>query len=712
MAENDPKNTNVNNFDKEFSLNQKKKTGEKSKFPSWIMILVGVAVITGVVAAKQPVIRRSTNGTKASVSVPAGQTVTVNDAFYSGMNDEHVSSSELEARFSSHSEASASSKNKKQYISGDEQIFSMELEALSVDEKGNIVSSEDQSDSSVYWIDEKPYALTLKPADDIEDETVSGSDASVYSLDDQDYNVQLKPVNEDAVASLSDEEMKNVVHVGEKTYLVDLVPADRQEKKASLEDTVKDPVPAVKATEEKSVQKPTPAVKTDDKSPSKDPASTPAAASVEKSAEEPAAAKTVIPDEKPVTSEGEPLSSKTEVEPETDGKSETIAWMGEKPYAVEVNPYHEKTVPDPETEAAIAAGAGRFDVSEDQTVQAVPEESKQDTGKTDKTAEKQLSDDSGAEKESITQQNNTQTAVFETGGERYEIRLTEKDPKEVSEKNTERPVVWIEEMPLVVTLQQDKAEENIHNEASGGYSSFDIVLNPVPEEEMPALYEEHFGVPYTTENNENEPAAAVTDVPESVPSENDDETEPAEEEKENWFVSIFHNIVGSDPTATPVPQVTVIAMTPTTAPAKPTATPIIVQFVPTAAPQSPVRLDGPEGKAGTQKDAQQEDYSDWDDPALWEDENDTLSVADKRATVTAVAQGTATPTPTVRPTFEKIQVTLVDPGDNWPTAEPVAKELPQTGMAESWNIPSMLALLAGLLLIILGVRRLRTGSRQ
>ena len=35
-------------------------------------------------------------------------------------------------------------------------------------------------------------------------------------------------------------------------------------------------------------------------------------------------------------------------------------------------------------------------------------------------------------------------------------------------------------------------------------------------------------------------------------------------------------------------------------------------------------------------------------------------------------------------------------------SEPTPEELPHTGMAESWNIPSMAALLFGLLLVIIG----------
>ena len=47
-----------------------------------------------------------------------------------------------------------------------------------------------------------------------------------------------------------------------------------------------------------------------------------------------------------------------------------------------------------------------------------------------------------------------------------------------------------------------------------------------------------------------------------------------------------------------------------------------------------------------------------------------------------------------------------DPNGQQPTSEP--KELPHTGGLEGWNIPSLLIMLAGLLLVIIGVRRLRT----
>ena len=53
----------ADNFDKEFSLNSKKKPAVRGKVPSWIMILAGVAVMAAVVIVKQPFVRPSDRGT-------------------------------------------------------------------------------------------------------------------------------------------------------------------------------------------------------------------------------------------------------------------------------------------------------------------------------------------------------------------------------------------------------------------------------------------------------------------------------------------------------------------------------------------------------------------------------------------------------------------------------------------------------------------------
>ena len=91
---------NTDNFDKEFSLNQnRKKTSARGKLPSWLMILAGVAVIGGVVAARQPALRQTDTGTRTTVSMPAGQMVSGENLIYNAVNDEKVNPSELEARF-------------------------------------------------------------------------------------------------------------------------------------------------------------------------------------------------------------------------------------------------------------------------------------------------------------------------------------------------------------------------------------------------------------------------------------------------------------------------------------------------------------------------------------------------------------------------------------------------------------------------------------
>ena len=89
------------NFDKEFSLNKKKKKTNKTsrgKMPSWLMILAGVAVIGGVIAAQQPALHTA-NNTVTSVNVSTSQPVSVEPALFTGINDEKLDSSELEARF-------------------------------------------------------------------------------------------------------------------------------------------------------------------------------------------------------------------------------------------------------------------------------------------------------------------------------------------------------------------------------------------------------------------------------------------------------------------------------------------------------------------------------------------------------------------------------------------------------------------------------------
>ncbi len=798
MTEKDPKNLNNSNFDKEFSLNREKKTGRSARIPSWIMILAGVAVIGGVVAAKQPVLNTGT-GTWSSINAPIGSTVTVSQAFYNGLNDEMAASSELEARITSQTDASAASKNGKQFITSDEQVLNMEMFPLAVDENGDVVPTEEDSDLSVYWVDDKPYAVMLEPAADAGESSDPETVSSLYSIDDREYNVRLDAVTEDELAGLSDAEMQNIVRAGSSLYRLDLEPAGQTDQKAADVGPAKDLTAETPAKDAAVVSDETAPIGSD-------------SSAVKKEADA---------EDGPAVPEADDASGEKPGQDSASEGSSAVAWMNGKPYSVTVKPYLETAVPDvkadenytavtavpmsadpkptmipsagvsasdqsdaaadtsgdireeisgtkedgsevvpitgfnaektdagtaenktgesagkdpdaagepqdegltdkaapdetngldPETEAAIRAGAGRFDVSEDQTERAVPADEAGTDALADKTAVNVpvtlLDDETPDNQEGL-------TTVVEVEGKRYEIRVSEIDPADAPAVNDEQPVIWMDDVPLAVTLKQEDGTEDTQTESS----AFDIVLNSVPEEDIPALYEEQFGVPYVpdTEGIAAEPTAAAE--PETGADSTQAETETPK--KENWFVSVFHDIFGSAPTETPVPQVTVIAMTPTQVTVKPTATPIVVQFVPTAAPQGPVRLDESGNPTGTQKDAAKEDYSDWDDDPLWEDEKDTLSNVERRATVTAVSRGqsqrsTPTPAPTATPEGPaRVEVIMVDPEDeNWPTLQPTPEELPHTGGAESWNIPSMLALLAGLMLIIIGVRRLRRSGQQ
>ena len=796
MTEKDPKNLNSSNFDKEFSLNREKKTGRSARIPSWIMILAGVAVIGGVVAAKQPVLKTGT-GTWSSINAPVGSTVTVSQVFYNGLNDEMAASSELEARITSQTDASAAAKNGKLFITSDEQVVSMEMVPLAVDENGDAVPAEEDSDLPVYWVDEKPYAVMLEPAEDAGESSDPETVSSVYSIDDREYNVRLETVTEDEFAGLPEAEMKNIVRAGGNLYRLDLEPAGQSDPKAAAAGQTKDQTAESPAKEPAMVPDDTASVVSDSSAGKKeadagDGSAVPEADDVsgEKAGHEEASEgssavawmkgkpysvtvkpyrETVVPDVKPdekdiaatavpVTAVPKPTKTPSAGVSASDQLEETAGDVSEEASGTEADGFEvvpitgfndgktdagtaenktggsagkdsdaagepqdegvtDKTAPgetnvlDPETEAAIRAGAGRFDVSEDQTERAVPLDEAGTDALADKTAVNVpvtvLDDETSEKQEGL-------TTIVEVEGKRYELRVSEMDPADAPANNGEQPVIWMDDVPLTVTLKQEDGAED----AQADSSAFDIVLNSVAEKDIPALYEERFGVPYVLETEEVVSEPAATEEPETGADSTQAETETPKEE--NWFVSVFHDIFGNAPTETPVPQVTVIAMTPTQVPAKPTATPIIVQFVPTTAPQGPVRLDESGNLTGTQKDAAQENYSDWDDDPLWEDDNDTLSDDERRATVTAVSRGASqrsTPTPvpqTPTATSEgpaKIEVIMVEPGEDWPTMQPTPEELPHTGGAESWNIPTMLALLAGLMLIIIGVRRLRRSQQ-
>ena len=171
-------------------------------------------------------------------------------------------------------------------------------------------------------------------------------------------------------------------------------------------------------------------------------------------------------------------------------------------------------------------------------------------------------------------------------------------------------------------------------------------------------------------------------------------------EESNFIVNIFNNFFGSNPTQEPTPQVTIIPLTPTPTVPQPTATSIVVRLAPTATVQGPIRLDETETVPSDSRTTVSKG-NDLEDPALIDDEDESES-----SVQTPTKSPTKEPTKPVSETAEAVlsEATI----QNTPTIQPTPEELPQTGMAESWNIPSLLAMLGGLLLVILGVRRLRS----
>ena len=241
-------------------------------------------------------------------------------------------------------------------------------------------------------------------------------------------------------------------------------------------------------------------------------------------------------------------------------------------------------------------------------------------------------------------------------------------------------------------------------------------MESVPEEELPYLYETHFGKSYYS--NEKSAGADAEGLGSAEGSGGTEEMPEGEPENGNWFVNVFHNIFGGDPTSTPTPQVTLIAVEPTKVAKGPTATPIVVRMAPTSTPRGSMRLDEGDdsGSGSSDKKAAVSNENNTVDPVFRpKDGNETGS-----SQQSGVAKGSGDePMTTVYPTSStnrssvSVPVTVVEntpeparnPGQT--AAEPTQEELPHTGMAESWNIPSMIALLFGLLLVIIGVRRLR-----
>ena len=154
------------NFDQEFRLNdKKKKKNEKDprgKIPSWLMILAGVAVIGGIVAARQPALHTA-NTAQTSITVSTAQQVSFEPAIFTGINDEKLDPSELEAHFISQGNMMNSQYIQPVFTDGTIMGIDMELTPLSVDENGDAdpqITAENNAD--IYWIDGKPYEVKIQ----------------------------------------------------------------------------------------------------------------------------------------------------------------------------------------------------------------------------------------------------------------------------------------------------------------------------------------------------------------------------------------------------------------------------------------------------------------------------------------------------------------------------------------------------------------------
>ena len=615
MGNSNQKNTSEN-FDKEFSMTGAKKRSAAGRIPSWIMVLAGAAIIAAVVIVKQPAIRPVTTGTKASVTSQNSLTVQGNGNIFSG-SDAKADPAELEARFGAMNSDGYQSTAASFLVSGNDFLYNVQMDELPVDENGKPEFGAGQADGAVYWVDEKPFSVSLEPADAADDNLPDPGTSSVYWIDEKPYDVSLEQVSNEEMTKMSEQERSEVIKSGDTYYRLQVAPADASSDKSK--NVYEGPASA-----------------------DTDPGS--AQLTAKSGSEE-----QTIPDEDPFG-----MQSAAEEPP-------AIAWANGKPYAVKVRPY-EGT-----------------------------ENNRQDTGKSVIPV-------------TVIGELDKKTAVFQSEGKQYEIQAAEIDTEKYSVEGTVQPVVWIGETPLHVTLDPDGAD------------SFNIILESVPEEELPYLYETHFGRSYDSNEKSAEPEVAGQGTEDHSPEA--DVTPETEPEKENWFVNVFHNIFGGDPTATPTPQVTLIAAEPTKLPKGPTATPIVVRMAPTSTPRGPMRLDdGTDSGIGNsdQKAAV---------PTSNVSDNTVFNSKDGAGTGAAQQSGEAkgsddAPMITVYPTSSanrssvSVPVTVVEktpepalvPDQN--VTEPTPEELPHTGMAESWNIPSMAALLFGLLLVIIGVRRLR-----
>ena len=847
MADLDQKKT-TDNFDKEFSLNKKKNTAARGKMPSWIMILAGAAVITGVVAARQPLLRPTENGTRSSVQMPASTAITAEKAGFTGLNDEKADASELEAFFGVQTSFDGNGVDMPVVFSANDRPYNIDIKPLELDEKGYVVPPEDEeSDAAIYWIDEKPYSVSLIPADPFGKNAEPNNGDQGYWIDGKQYTVRLEPVPEKELSGLSKTELSSVVRLDDQTYRLSIDPAGSEPKKADL------PEEAGKSTAEDKIPEKPETGKAEAAAPDEEPFPE----AVDSAGELPSAAsedQTVIArindkayevTVKPYTGEKETgnaaasqnkTGAATVSAPQADTGAAAAVKADDKAGAPAASQNKAETgaaaaVKEDDKAGALVASQNKADtgaaaaVKEDDKAGAsvasqnkaetgaaaaikeddkagapAPSQNKAETGaasavkeddKAGAPAASQNKADTGAAaaspsedktgNTSVSQNENgteaadtehssdadnkgaqssagpskqsspiipvtiledevkpevkpepepepepreekpVQSVVFEVEGNQYEILLKELYPEDIPEKEAGSPVVWIDKTPLQLELSDETRTDTA--DASENESRLQVKLNPVPEEQLPELLTSRFG---EAEAEAMLAAEAAETVPEpeetAVPEPEEPEPVITDENEDGWFVNLFHNIFGSNPTEIPTPQVTVIAMTATPVPPRPTATPIVVDIAQKeeVTDQGPVRLDVPVGKAETvvvTKDEESVEENYLDDAPLWDGErsetdNPEPETGDTQELIETAADPETVQTVEEGPSAEEIRRA---PGADSVRIEPeivsTPEELPHTGMAEGWNIPSMLALFAGLLLLIIGIRRLRS-SRE
>ena len=655
------------NFDQEFSLkDKKKKKNEKDprgKIPSWLMILAGVAVIGGIVAARQPALH-TTNTAQTSITVSTSQPVSFEPAIFTGINDEKLDPSELEAHFISQGNMMNSQYIQPVFTDGTIMGIDMELAPLSVDENGDAdlqITAENNAD--IYWIDGKPYEVKIqnemKQSTSSQDEKAS----EFYFLNGQPYEVHLEPVSEAEIQALPGADAQKVVQIGTRSYLMEMTPVTSNPAPSLPEE--KASVPVLETNIPESPAETVPQAKKEPSSEAEAPASDP----------------------KPETT----------AEISTSEDSTAVVWLDNKAYSITIKP---------QGEAEAVSGNGSSEDNSSQTAASAGTEAS--PAETDKGA---LSNENGSVPTPGTVQEPTampkkeqQLSVFTVEGKPYELQLTELSGDEIPSKQTTEPVVWLDETPLRVVLNAEASANSTDGTSENtpkNNQPIEVSLLPLPADQTRALQTARFGEDHAQSDN-----GSATAAPEQEPTEVPTPIPTAEPEESNWIVNVFHNIFGSSPTQEPTPQVTVVQLSPTPTVIQPTATPITILMMPTATAQGPVRLDVTETPAETGEQIQSKD-GDLDDPALHEEDEEEKEQTTALQVTLTTPLPEPTKTPAVSSSAERVEAVVVETLET-PAVQETPEELPHTGMAEGWNIPSLLGLLAGLMLVIIGVRRLRS----